>query len=76
MSVAAGIAHRRLGLCRIIVAASLVASLVVMGGCTLPGSRRTIEPPVPLSDVSDDMLNPDGTFRKNGLAPVDPSEQR
>ena len=71
MSTAAASARTGLGLCRIVVAALLIA----LGGCTLPGSRRTIEPPVPLSNVSPDMVNPDGTLRKNGLAPVDPSEQ-
>ena len=70
MSAAAGIAHPCL--CRVFLAASLLA----LCGCARPGSHRTIEPPVPLSNVSADMVNPDGTLKKNGLAPADPSEQR
>lgn len=39
------------------------------------GGPATIKPLTPLSNVTPDMLNPDGTFKKNGLAPVDPAEQ-
>jgi hypothetical protein len=51
----------------------LLASLVLApGACAGPA---TIKPLTPLSNVTPDMLNPDGTFKKNGLAPVDPAEQ-
>lgn len=54
----------------------LLATVVVtLSACTPAGSGSSIEPPTPLSNVTPDMLNPDGTFKKNGLAPVDPSEQ-
>ncbi len=29
----------------------------------------------PLYNVTPDMLNPDGTFKKNGLLPIDPNDQ-
>ena len=51
------------------------SALVTLGACTPAGFDRSIEPPTPLSNVRPDMLDPDGTFKKNGLAPVDPSEQ-
>ena len=51
------------------------SALVTLGACTPAGSGSSIEPPTPLSNVRPDMLDPDGTFKKNGLAPVDPSEQ-
>ncbi len=54
-------------------AAALLAVLLAgPAGCA---AGSTVEPPTPLSNVSPDELNPDGTFRKNGLVPVDPSEQ-
>ncbi len=53
----------------------LAGTLVTLGACTPPGGGPSVEPPVPLSNVTPDMLNPDGTFKKNGLVPVDPSEQ-
>lgn len=53
----------------------LAAALLALGGCTPAGHGSSLEPPTPLSNVTPDMLNPDGTFKKNGLAPVDPSEQ-
>ena len=51
------------------------SALVTLGACAPAGSGPSIEPPTPLSNVTPDMLDPDGTFKKNGLAPVDPSEQ-
>ena len=58
-------------LTRALLAAS---ALLPVSACT-PGGASTLEPPTPLSNVTPGMLNPDGTFKKNGLAPVDPSEQ-
>ena len=63
--------NRRLILCLGIVA----SSLATLGGCAPAGAGPSVEPPTPLSNVTPDMLNPDLTFRKNGLVPVDPSEQ-
>ena len=60
---------------RAMLAQTLLASVALaLGACTM-GGPATIEPPTPLSNVTPDMLNPDGTFKKNGLAPIDPSEQ-
>ena len=54
---------------------TLAASIVTLGACTPAGNGPWVEPPTPLSNVTPGMLNPNGTFRKNGLVPVDPSEQ-
>ena len=53
-------------------AALLVALLAALGGCAAGSS---VDPPTPLSNVEPAALSPDGTFKKNGLVPVDPSEQ-
>ena len=55
--------------------ALLVAGATLLPAACAPGGGSTIEPPVPGSNVTPDMLNPDGTFKKNGLAPVDPNQQ-
>ncbi len=52
--------------------ALLAALLISAGGCA---AGVSLEPPTPLSNVEPAALNPDGTFKNNGLAPVDPSEQ-
>jgi len=53
----------------------LVAALAAGLCACAPGGAPTVEPPVPLSNVTPGMLNPDLTFKRNGLVPVDPSEQ-
>ena len=53
----------------------LGAILLALGACSPAALAPSVEPPTPLSNVTPDMLNPDGTFKQNGLAPVDPSEQ-